>query len=234
MINLQPVEKQVTREDGALDVVDIFLTIQGEGPLAGVPAVFVRTAGCSLLCPACDTDYTTHRQLLSVVAITDKVMALCSDNSTRLVVLTGGEPFRQATGPLIKQLIAVGFKVQVETNGTLFDESLSDIPFDDQRLMIVCSPKSGTVNSRLLPRIGHFKYIISAGKVDPIDGLPTDSLNFGVRPARPPVNHGSIYCQPCDDQNATLNAAHSNQTINSCIKFGYRYCAQIHKIINLP
>lgn len=242
MINLQPIEKQVAREDGALDVHSIFLTIQGEGPFAGVPAVFLRLAACNLQCPACDTEYTQGRQLMSVIAIADKVMELTSDNNTRLVVLTGGEPFRQATGPVIKQLIELGFRVQVETNGTLYDSSLSLLGFTNgtknDKLTIVCSPKTAAVNSKLLPWIDHFKYIISAGKVDPIDGLPTDSLNFGVRPARPPVKQygfgQDIYCQPCDDQDATLNAAHSNQTINSCIKFGYRYCAQIHKIINLP
>jgi 7-carboxy-7-deazaguanine synthase len=52
-----PVRKQELTEDGSLDVVDIFPTIQGEGPNAGRPAVFVRLWGCNLTCSFCDTDF---------------------------------------------------------------------------------------------------------------------------------------------------------------------------------
>ena len=51
--NAQPAEKPDRREDGSLEVHSVFLTIQGEGPFAGRPAVFVRLAGCVLHCPQC-------------------------------------------------------------------------------------------------------------------------------------------------------------------------------------
>ncbi|MEG7364337.1 7-carboxy-7-deazaguanine synthase QueE, partial [Pseudomonas citronellolis] len=91
-MNLQPIEKRTKSADGLLSLHSIFHTIQGEGPFCGTPSVFVRLAGCNLQCPACDTDYTQGRRAASVQEILDKVQEY---QSSGLVVITGGEPFRQ-------------------------------------------------------------------------------------------------------------------------------------------
>ncbi len=233
MLNLQLAEKAVSSADGSVEVVDIFETIQGEGPFAGSPSVFVRTAGCNLQCPLCDTDYTANRRMLSPAQILTEVRGL---RHSGLVVLTGGEPLRQPVGRLIWLLLNSNYQVQIETNGTLFSDSLDD----DNKLRplgltIVCCPKTGAVNPKLHSWIDHYKYVIQAGKVDPADGLPTDSLNFGVRPARPPVGfRGKIYCQPCDEQDDAKNGANMAAAVASCLKYGYQLCVQIHKIARLP
>ena len=51
-INIQPIEKRELSTDGSVQVHSIFYTLQGEGPFAGQPAVFVRLAGFNLQCPA--------------------------------------------------------------------------------------------------------------------------------------------------------------------------------------
>ena len=66
MKNQQLADKPVLNETGlSLQVNSIFYTIQGEGPFAGRPAIFIRLAGCNLQCPGCDTEYT-KRQTMTV------------------------------------------------------------------------------------------------------------------------------------------------------------------------
>lgn len=114
--NTQPREKQHLASPDLLDVIDVWNTIQGEGPFAGCPATFVRLAGCNLKCTLCDTDYTSKRRVMSLLELVTWIRTLCASD---LVVITGGEPFRQNVNKLVEVLLGYGYKVQVETNGTL-------------------------------------------------------------------------------------------------------------------
>lgn len=238
-INTQAIEKVVTREDGVLDVHSIFLTIQGEGPFAGQPAVFVRLAGCVLQCPLCDTDYTSGRKRMTVKEISREVLNKISkyDNDKNgyrewLVVLTGGEPLRQSCGPLVRELYDVGLKVQIETNGMVNDETLPSIT-DWAYFTTVCSPK-GSVHKDLRSRIKHLKYVVKAGMVDENDGLPTKVLDLENRPERPWEGFkGTIYVQPCDEKDDVKNKVNMQAAIKSCMDFGYTLSLQLHKYAGL-
>lgn len=228
-LNLQPVEKPVYSDGKVLDVQEIFPTIQGEGPFAGMPSVFVRLAGCDLQCPVCDSDYTSKRKLMTIDSIAMEVDRLMPPNS-RLVVLTGGEPFRQNIGLLVDLLqYDKGYKVQVETNGTLY---LEEFPY--AFTTIVCSPKTGSINEKLKRHITALKYVLTHDKIDPADGLPTNSLGTGVRVQRPWTDfRGEIFVQPLDEQDPEKNKLHTQAAVESCMKFGYRLCLQTHKFVNL-
>lgn len=231
-MNLQQIEKRIERADGALDIVDVFPTIQGEGPFVGRPCVFVRLAGCNLQCPLCDTDYTSNRRLVPADQLLEQVDKARPAGSY-LIVITGGEPFRQACGRFVKAAIEKQYAVQFESNGTVHDLSMELGCW--YRTSIVCSPKTGQINGRLAPYVTSYKYVITAGKVDPVDGLPLDSLGSGVRVARPHDGfRGTVYAQPCDDRDPVKNAANTQAAIDSCMKFGYTLCVQVHKIIGLP
>ncbi len=226
-LNVQLSEKPDYHEDGSLDVIEVFSTIQGEGPFAGRPAVFVRTAGCNFSCSGCDTQYTDGRHRRSVINLVDLIWSL---RKFPLVVLTGGEPFRQNIGPLIHELIKTKAEVQIETNGSLF----RDIPLFPN-ITIVCSPKAPRVNKRLQPSISHLKYIIEHGKVDPKDGLPTSVLGEAIRPARPWNGFtGTVWVQAMDSQDERVNGFNIQEAIHSCMKHGYRMSVQTHKILGLP
>lgn len=239
-LNNQPVEKVDYREDGSLEVVNIFDTIQGEGPYAGFPAVFVRLAGCTLQCPNCDTDYTTGRRRLFVQEVLTEINKATSwidvDHSEYpgrlhrpLIVLTGGEPFRQNITPLTNQLLSAGFLVQVETNGALHDPR-----FNYNLATVVCSPKT-TVHPAMWKKITALKYVVRAGEVNEADGLPTRVLGLPLPPPRPNKNyfHGYVYIQPEDSRDAERNQANIQAAVQSCRKFGYILSLQQHKIIGL-
>jgi organic radical activating enzyme len=230
-INSQPVEKKVVSDGQQLDVHSIFYTIQGEGPFCGQPAVFIRLAGCNLQCPGCDTDYTSNRkdaQRISDVASAVNCSYPCG-TSCKLVVITGGEPFRQNITPLVQMLLDYGYEVQVETNGTL-----APSPDLNSRTFIVCSPKAGKVNFEIAQRAVCFKYVMSARSVNPIDGLPILALDHTASPqvARPPAGK-TIYLQPMDEQHEMQNVLNLAAVKESCMEFGYTMQLQIHKLIGV-
>lgn len=235
LINTQPIERGDYQEDGSLDVISVWPTIQGEGPFAGRPAVFVRLAGCSLLCPACDTDYTKNRERRTIDSLICQIDHVA--DAKTLVVLTGGEPFRQNVMPLIDALTGpnFGLTVQVETNGTLYVNDLVHYHFVRSRnFSIVCSPKTSSIHPALRPCIDALKYIVKAGEVDEKDGLPLTSLGMPFRPMRPWLDFdGEVYVQPQDDKDEQINRLNINTAIATCMKHNYRLSLQSHKYLGL-
>ncbi len=154
------------------------------------------------------------------------------DLATGLIVLTGGEPYRQNIGPFIKYAIACGYRVQIETNGGLY------LPLNYSNttdLSIVCSPKLPHINPDLVPHISAYKYVMRRGQVDPTDGLPTDVLGQGYPPARPhpDCDDTPIFLQPEDQADPVSNKMNLQACIESCMKYGYRLSIQLHKIVGL-
>lgn len=100
-------------------ISEIFHSIQGEGQLAGVPSVFVRTSGCNLRCHWCDTPYASWRpegNQMTVAAILEAVAAY----PARHVVLTGGEPMiAPEIHELAFQLQELRYHLTIETAGTV-------------------------------------------------------------------------------------------------------------------
>lgn len=226
-MNSQPPEKPVFREDGALDVEQVFISIQGEGPFVGRRALFIRMAGCNLQCPGCDTAYTHDRSLLGA----QELMTLVGMTARpkELIVLTGGEPFRQNLLPLVNRLTEEGYEIQVETNGTLYQ----DLPY--KNITVVCSPKTGSLNKSLQNKIAALKYVISAADgISEEDGLPYRVLGLPSKVARPPEDfQGIVYVQPADDGSPEANAANLRLTLRSVIEFNHVLCLQVHKVINI-
>lgn len=229
-LNTQPAEKPAKGDGKMLEVVEVFKTIQGEGPYVGTPAVFVRLAGCDLLCPGCDTNYTQGRNFQDTIDLADRCQELANEMSTDLVVITGGEPFRQPISLFCNALLDRLLQVQIETNGTL---EPSDPPFFWDHVYIVCSPKTPKLHPRMVRELDALKYVVKAGEIDEKDGLPTKTLgnSYGVARIRRNV---PTYVQPLDEGDEIKNALNTQAAIKSCMTFGYRFCAQLHKIIGLP
>ncbi|MEU5995243.1 7-carboxy-7-deazaguanine synthase QueE [Spirillospora sp. NPDC047418] len=101
-------------------------TFQGEGPSCGHPALFVRLSRCNLTCACCDTPYTWNWDRFDPRAESTKrpvadLVSWAASCSVELVVITGGEPLIQQRNlaALVQGLLAVGKRVEIETNGTI-------------------------------------------------------------------------------------------------------------------
>lgn len=235
-INTQPIEKSTNSSD--LEVFEIFDTLQGEGPFAGTPATFIRLAGCNLRCNFCDSLYSSRRDTYTPKLLLNHLLE--NYPKRELVVITGGEPFRQDIMPFVSMLFFEDYIVQIETNGTLWLPSLDTIDVirkvNLEDFVIVCSPKTPAIHEKMWPWITELKYVVEAGKISMCDGLPISSVGpqYGI-PARPPKDwSGQIYIQPLDSQDPVENEANMQAAVRSCLKFGHRLCLQLQKIVSLP
>ena len=245
MHGTNPIRPPETGDGLTLKVQHIFPTIQGEGPHAGVPAIFIRLGGCNLACDFCDTEFESFRAMgLEVImekvetlahptpsffrqrskerglAVTHPLLTPLSEGgANKLIVITGGEPLRQPIGPLCEALIEAGYTVQIETNGTLWR------PLPDA-VEIVCSPKNNgmgyfPLRPDLLARANAIKFIISAQK--PGYGDVAD-IGQGNVP---------IYVQPMDEYDEARNAANVKRVMELARRYGYRLSLQLHKILEI-
>lgn len=217
-------------ENGSVLLHSYFPTIQGEGPFCGDRALFFRLYGCNLRCPGCDTEYTAKQSHVQPAFFVNAAKE-AGWRENDLVVITGGEPFRQNVGPMIDKLLEAGYRVQVETNGVLAPDN---IPWDHPRFTVVCSPKTSHVHMKVLAYAAAFKYIIRAGEVDETDGMPTRALLHKASPrvARPAAPT-QVYVQPMDEDDPAANALNLDAAIRSAMVHGHRLQIQIHKICNL-
>lgn len=98
-------------------IIEVFHSVQGEGPWTGVRTSFVRTARCNLRCAWCDTPYSfgpgRERSVASIVREVAR-------HRTRYACLTGGEPLLQKEShALVRALSERGIRTVIETGGSL-------------------------------------------------------------------------------------------------------------------
>lgn len=191
-------------------IVEIFKSIQGEGVNMGVPATFVRFAGCNLKCPWCDTKWDKAKFLLTIDQILEQI-----DFTRPLVVFTGGEPFLQNLKPLVRaiRLISDDITIAFETNGTL---STAEIKNNFRNIWVACSPKPGK-DWKIHPQCFYdeLKYVID-------DKITIDKIN---------TNCPFIWLQP---EGSTMQESWKKcmmyaETMPECLRVG----VQLHKIMEV-
>ncbi|MCB9497616.1 MAG: 7-carboxy-7-deazaguanine synthase [Fibrobacteria bacterium] len=208
-------------------VQEIFATLQGEGAQAGTPAIFLRFSGCNLwsgreedrsnaTCTFCDTEFASADGEDGGVYDSPRFLAAqvathrTTDSSPGWVVCTGGEPLLQLDEPLIEALKAEGFRVAVETNGTL--------PAPPGLDWICVSPKAG---ARWVQKSGDELKIVWPQSFD-LDSL--ESLPFTHR-----------YLQAQDSPQTSLREHYLRDTIRTILERPrWRLSVQVHKLIGMP
>lgn len=205
-------------------VKEMFLTLQGEGVNAGRRAVFVRFAGCNLwsgreqdrataVCRFCDTDFVGvdgagGGRLPDADALADAAQAFWGDGrEDRFAVLTGGEPMLQVDDALVDALHARGFRIAMESNGTL--------PAHPGIDWLCISPKAGSV---VVQRAGDELKLVWPQPGTDLAAL--DAWNFAHR-----------LVQPLDDANAEANRAACVALVMARPR--WRLSLQTHKLLGL-
>jgi len=205
-------------------VKECFLTLQGEGVQSGSRAVFLRFAGCNLWsgreqdrasaqCAFCDTDFVGTDgegggKFGTAEALAAQVEGLWGDErDERLVVITGGEPMLQLDSALVDALHGVGFRVAVETNGTL--------PAVEGLDWVCVSPKAGT---NVVQRSGdELKLVWPQAGIDPAE---LESWAF---------DHFLVQPMDCAERQEALDAA-----IKLAMdRPKWRLSLQTHKVVGL-
>jgi len=206
-------------------VKECFLTLQGEGVQSGSRAVFLRFAGCNLWsgreqdraeaqCRFCDTDFVGvdgegGGKFASPDDLAAHVEALWGEGGEeRLVVITGGEPMLQLDEALVEALHLRGFRVAVETNGTL--PAVAGLDW------ICVSPKAGT---EVVQRQGdELKLVWPQAGIDPAE---LESWSF---------DHFLVQPMDCAERKQALDAA----VTLAMERPKWRLTLQAHKVIGLP
>jgi len=206
-------------------VKELFLTLQGEGVQSGRRAVFLRFAGCNLWsgreqdrsqaqCSFCDTDFVgtdgpgggKFADARSLAGAVEAAWGV--GRADRLVVITGGEPMLQLDSSLVDALHDCGFRVAIETNGTIAAMDGLD--------WICVSPKGGT---EVVQRTGdELKLVWPQSGLDPAELESWDFDHFLVQP------------MDCADDEAAVDAA-----IRLAMERPkWRLSLQSHKLVGLP
>ena len=205
-------------------VKEMFLTLQGEGVNAGARAVFVRFAGCNLwsgreadradaVCRFCDTDFVgvdgegggRFADAAPLVAAAEGHWG--EGKAERFIVLTGGEPMLQVDDALIGALHAAGFRIAIESNGTL--------PVHPGIDWVCISPKAG---SDIVQRSGDELKLVWPQPGSDLDVL--EAWDF---------HHRLI--QPLDDAHAEANRAAAMALVMA--RPWWRLTLQTHKMLGI-
>lgn len=255
------VDRNATKRDFAhldahhLLLTNVFYTFQGEGPFAGMPALFVRLAGCNIGakedCPWCDTRFNLNEG--TATDFNALLRTLEAYPKAQVVVWTGGEPLLQLSAICCfmdvwrhrhpeRELIW-----QMETNGLLLRQSTFD-SISAQEMHYVVSPKvphtlgryralDREVFNRSFTRL-YLKYVVTADELSPYHRVPDEAYAYQVAAGvpvyvsgmcvyrRPPVGVASIWDVTLVDHAAT--AANYKHAAELALKDGFRVSYQTH------
>ena len=205
-------------------VKEAFLTLQGEGVQSGSRAVFLRFAGCNLwsgreadraaaVCNFCDTDFVGTDgagggKFVEADELAAHILRLWGDGvEQRLGVVTGGEPMLQLDSVLIDSLHGEGFRIAVESNGTI--AAVAGIDW------LCISPKAG---SEVVQRSGNEMKLVWP--------------QVGMEPAmieQWTFDHFLVQPMDCADGEAALQAA----IALAMERPKWRLSLQAHKVVGL-
>lgn len=221
---------------------EIFASVQGEGPSAGMPCTFLRLSRCNLACVWCDTAYTWHfegdgrphrdgvefeRKTNQLTMDEEEVAARITALGQQRLVITGGEPLLQA--PALARLLELlpDVRVEIETNGTTRAPPRLDIRIDQFNVSPKLAHSGNPAGLALLPERldayatdprAWFKFVI-AEPAD-VDELLALRERYRFRP-------GHVFLMPEGTDSETLRAR-EKWLAPLCVEHGFRLSDRLH------
>lgn len=229
-----------------LTVSEVFYSFQGEGRTAGAPAVFLRLAGCNLLCGSNDGTWTcdtidiwrkgTNYAVDALVRYMREKGHLEQLAKGAHLVITGGEPLLQQCGMaelinVIRYVVLDSCYVEIETNATILPSTSLLYNVDQWN----CSPKLSSSGNKEKDRYDKealfqfasepnatFKFVINS-KAD-VDEVISDF--FQIYPIAP----NRIWLMP---QGATREELFENQEMvaKAAMKHYFNYSSRGQVVI---
>jgi 7-carboxy-7-deazaguanine synthase len=224
-------------------ISEIFYSLQGEGTLAGVPSIFVRTSGCNLRCTWCDTPYASwapEGEALDVEEILERIIRF----PARHCVLTGGEPM---VAPGIHQLAAElhtrGYHITIETAGTIPPGGIACDLASISPKLANSTPSSEKIDDRWIQR--HEANRLSPAVIQQWLAAATDfQLKFVVKndgdipeilhllsdlqePGLPAIPPAKILLMPEGTNEQDLHSR-TPSIARICLDHGFRFCDRLH------
>ncbi|MFW2350867.1 7-carboxy-7-deazaguanine synthase QueE [Qipengyuania sp.] len=221
---------------------EIFASVQGEGPSAGMPCTFLRLSRCNLACVWCDTAYTWHfegddrphrdgvefeRKANQLTLDEEEVAARITALGQTRLVITGGEPLLQA--PALARLLELlpDVSVEIETNGTTRAPPRLDIRIDQFNVSPKLAHSGNPAEFALLPERldayatdprAWFKFVIA----EPADVDEVLALRERYR-FRP----GHVFLMPEGTDSETLRTR-EKWLAPLCVEHGFRMSDRLH------
>ncbi|MCK0129129.1 7-carboxy-7-deazaguanine synthase QueE [Erythrobacter sp. F6033] len=221
---------------------EIFASLQGEGPSAGVPVAFVRLSRCNLACTWCDTAYTwhfegderEHRDGVTFDRKANQVSLDSKDAAERIaalgqnrLVITGGEPLMQG-GALADMLAHLpDISVEIETNGTTKAPSHVDIRVDQYNVSPKLSHSGNAAELALIPERldfyasdprAYFKFVIASP--DDVNEVLELQRTYRFKP-------GHVFLMPEGTDSETLRSR-EKWLAPLCLEHGFRMSDRMH------
>ncbi len=243
------------RPRAGLPVSETFVSIQGEGKLAGTPSLFVRLSGCNLRCAWCDTPYAswtpdgTTRSIDELVAL-----AIAQPPGVRHAVLTGGEPMMFAGLCELSTRLAApreqggaAMHITIETAGTIVPED-AHWPLTCHLMSISPKLSSSTPTNDARDPDGTWAARHEARRLNP------PVLNHLIAQARAAAAEFQLKFVICRESDLTEidsllaalsgwspsdvllmpegvrppSAAAKDLIVRACLDHGFRYCPRLH------
>ena len=208
-----------------MQVIEKFVSINGEGLRQGELAIFIRFANCNLRCSYCDTKYSFDNPKFTNESV-DEIIDYVNKQNIKNITITGGEPLLQEDiKELLIKLSDKNYNIEIETNGSINIKDLCDI----KNVSFTLDYKLPTSLMEKFMDIDNYKYISKKDSIKFVCGS-----NLDLEKMKEIINKYNLI----EKTNCLVSPVFNSIKLEDIVKFminnnlnGLKYCLQIHKFI---